>query len=346
MKTLFSVLLLCYVITLHGQGKPIDRITQRMIASFEKHDTGSSFYRAIGLAATNAFDPRTTAFLDVWKQKEQQFPHASRLGILTEITDSVMISFYDNYLRLKTEKEFSKSPDVFRTYLQGMCPCIAGRVKKGANAAKIGNLLGSCEDSLAKDKPYIKKFQEILKKNSEATKDKKLGSIMTKYLLLTCYDLYEHSLDYILTVNLEQYVKIQEAATPYLFKRPTALYQRNMMDSLVLFFPDYKKYENDIRKVIALGNPGPGYIVTEGPVKASDTQGSKVLLLFNLKNGEVVVVGQLAFSYTRTIPIKILSYSFTPVAQMKNLADVSEKIAQEIDDTFLPIYENINSSGK
>lgn len=331
--------MLCCAINAHSQAKTFDKLTQRMINAFEKTDTGG-LYRALGLAAVTAFDPRSTAFLDVWKPIEQQYPEASKLDIMSKITDSVMTYFYEDYLEKKLEKDFDKYRDIMGIDFTGMCPCVTPRVKNGYTGQDIGGILKRCEDSLLKDKAYMKKFDEAAKKNPGASKEKRFGSLMTKHLLLKCYDFYEHSIDYILHVNMEQYLNLEKIVAPYMYKRPTVFYQQKKMDSLAAFFPDYKKYEADIKKIIALGNPGPGYIIMEGPVKASDTQGSKMLLLFTLKNAAIIINGQLSFTYTKTMPLKMLSYTFTPADKLKDQDLLMEKIEREIDDSFTSYYKN------
>lgn len=322
--------MLCHAMNAYGQAKPIDKITQRMITAFEKLDTGG-LYRAIGLAAANAFDPRTTAFLDVWKQKEQQFPMASRLDIMGQITDSVMDAFYIDF-RKKTEKEFDKYPDLLRVYSFGMCPCLLPKVKSGFHHGQnISTILDKCEDSLLKDKPYVKKFDEAAKK-SPFTKDKRLGANMTKYLLLTCYDLYKHCIDYVLHVNMEQYANITNITASYMHRFPLQLHREKKMDSLAAFFPAYKKHEQDINKVAALGNAV--YMIMEGPVKASDDVLSKALVFYTVKNQATTILGQLSFTYAKSVPLKMLSYTFTPPAQIKNQANLLERIEREIDDDF------------
>jgi hypothetical protein len=105
-------------------------------------------------------------------------------------------------------------------------------------------------------------------------------------------------------------------------------------------FPDYKKYEADIKSVIALGNPSPAFLALEGPLKASDSKGSKTILLFTLKGGTITINGKISLSYSRTAPIKLLNYIFTPASQMQDKEFYIEKIEREIDDSFTSYYKN------
>ncbi|HEX2627777.1 MAG TPA: hypothetical protein VHM26_02155, partial [Chitinophagaceae bacterium] len=152
MKTLFSAMLLCIAMHAHSQSKAFDKLTRRMIDAFEKTDTGS-FYRAIGLAAATTFDPRSATFLDVWKPIEEDYPEASRLDIMKQITDSVMIYFYQDYLEQKMEKDFDSYREILRVDADGMCSCATPRVKGGYREQDINGILKRCVDSLTRDKP-------------------------------------------------------------------------------------------------------------------------------------------------------------------------------------------------
>jgi len=339
MKTLFSALLLCIAIHAHSQSKTFDKLTQRMITAFEKADTGG-FYRAIGFAAITAFDPRSAAFLDVWKPIEEEYPEASRLDIMKQITDSVMRSFYNGYLLKKMEKDFAKYRNVLEADFNYICPCISPRVKNGYTGQDINRIIKRCDDSLYLDKSYTKKMNEEIRKNPDVSNEKRWRTISVKYLVLKCRDFYENSIDYVLNVNMQQYLGLDKIGSPYFYKRPIGLYQNKMTDSLALLFPDYKKYEADIKNVIALGNPSPAFIALEGPLKANDTKGSKTILLFTLKGGTIIINGKISLSYTKTVPIKLLNYIFTPASQLLDKEFYIEKIEREIDDSFTPYYKN------
>jgi hypothetical protein len=329
MKRLFSLLLICCALQAYSQprgNKPIDRLAQKMIESFKKYDTSKNLVRHIAMAAIDAFDPPAAPFLDAWKEQEQLHPDWSMLKTMGRITDSAFDRFLV-YLWNRTDFEIKGYEDMMYEYKRAMCPCITARLPAKEPWKKYFTVLNACEDSLRKDKKYFKKFSELAQKVPVADQ-KRMTYLLEKCTFLRCVPLKDAVMAYADKVITDRYEDQSYRVADYMFRWPAYYYDKKMIDSLKILFPNYKKFETDLKSAALMDNIE--YIVSEGPTPYSNTEGNKLITFYSVISGPAKIEGQLLVTYTRKVETTLTSYTFTPGSKVKNIAELQKRIEGEI----------------
>lgn len=328
MKRLFSMLLLCCAINTYGQqaNKPIDKLTDKMIGAFDKFDTVRNLYVGIVNAALVSFDPETSPFVDAWKEYEQRFPTSSNQQLMKKMYDTVINKFYQS-LAGKTAADNQKYSELMELYLQASCNCFTEKFKGIGVAFGRMKMMNKCDDSLLKDKKYKAKFEALAKKIPNADRTR-IGHLFEKNMALRCPAYKKSGTEYVFDEVFAQYEDLAGFMADYVYREPAYFYHYKKMDSLALLFPSYKKYEADIKSAVLMDTMSNAF--SEGPVPFSSKEGTKVVTFYKIEKGDIKVVGQLAISYSRTKPVKVLTYTFTLPAKIKNLADVTKKVREEM----------------
>lgn len=327
MKKLFSALLLCCTLVVYSQqgNKPIDQLSQKMIDAFEKQDSGSNLFRNIGISALTAFDPPTAAFLGAWKEQEQLHPEMPMSSMIYRLTDTVF-NRLSIYLLNKTSSENVKYTDILQVYQSGICPCITSKLSGEEPWKHYVKALNKCDDSLRNDQKYWKRFTDLVTKVPSPERSR-LGYLMERFVFLRCPALKNAGFDYAQKLVADHQDELVYTLGEYLFRWPAYYYDRKQVDSLSGLFPTYKKFEQDLKSAVLMDTVP--YLVSEGPIPYSDKQGSKLLTFYSVQWGGIAIRGQLLCTYSRSLPVVITGYAFTPASKVKNTEQLKKKIEKD-----------------
>jgi hypothetical protein len=339
MKKLILAFALCFTATAYSQrNKPVDRLSEKLIGNFEKEDTGSNLLRNVVLSMVSTFDIPSEHFVDAWKEQEKMYPGMAMGKMMHRLTDTAYKRLIA-YIYNKTDKENAIYDKVLQMYQSGMCPCITSKFIGKEPWMNYGRVINKCEDSLINDKSYWPKFNELTRKIVPSERGR-LGDLMQLYIFLRCAPLKDAAFNYANQMITDRHYELVHALGEYVFRWPAYYYDHKQMDSLNRVFPSYKKFEADLKNAVKMDTMA--YIISEGPVPYSGKAGTKLLTFYSLGWGTIIIQGQLLCTYSRTLPIVVTGYTFTPGDKVKDIASLKKKIeADNIEQLFrIPLEDD------
>ena len=207
---------------------------------------------------------------------------------------------------------YSDNQDFFRTYNDRICPCYTSKISATDPGEKLLKVLQDCNYAIGKDTAFLR---VLLQSNSKHTaKDFiRLQQYFSLYIYANCPVINYHqneSLKY--AAAFDQYYNSLSLLKRWEGENVVRYYKNKMLDSLVAIFPQYKKYEAELKT--AAKKMEAGNVVLRGSYNAI-AAGKSPELSVQFYNGAdgFTLFGKAAMKLSANgLDSKIVSFKYSP----------------------------------
>ena len=276
-------------------------------------DPTQNYFERLSYAAQVGFNIRNPLFRKVKLAFSSKFPGKDNKWLIEKITDSI-VSLSTDSLLLKGEEELvEKAKTVLQLYKEKLCDCVTSRLEQNKKA-DLSKTVNDCEVELIKDQSFKTRMSvnTITLTNQEKLK---LQSLSSKYIYLHCPVWNSYFNDILKASTYDQYLSgiyyiINEAGSI-----AVDLYNRNRLDSLNLFFPNYKTYQVSLKQSKNL------YHKASYSRDIDEKDGASIITqtFFDSKNKQTKLLGQVVYKVEiKNDEIMVSSFTFITPEKIKD----------------------------
>jgi hypothetical protein len=293
---------------------PTKELNKKFLEVYDQTDKTKNFFERLYQANDfffSLFNDRATLAVGAL-QKKNKLNIDSAVSI---IYDTVMTTFARDHALDEFRGDNEKYLPFLKFYNEKLCPCIGEKFRQSAPRTPEEKDLAECLQKLALDTSYL---NGVRRNMGSATMNELFDAskMAMPYMYQHCSDLYNfysglmrymasnyaQQLDRNLSVIDQTVLRQFEAQSPELPK----------------IFPDYKKFETDIKSANAeFRKKGALYLVDRSSTASG--QLTVVKTYYGHNNGKLALFGQIVYVLKeQTVGAPMLSFKFTPGDKIKD----------------------------
>lgn len=335
---LIIVILSCRV-TAQTYQLPLKELTASFIDMHAHTNKSGNFFNPLLEASKWFFSTGNKPFISAVSALRKQL----KIGVDSSVRlifDTLMNNYVTNHLWDEYPGQPEKNVDLFSYCNKTICPCVSAKINKSPSKRLDENDMKDCVVNLATDTAYLNTIKRIAG-SMTMNEIYAISQLSPLYSMQHCPELC----NYFLSIIKENsaYLCIYELKRQFRDADHTiiALYNKKDFTGLAAIFPEYKKFEQQIKQVSKLFDQGRMSIY---PVQKITALGSLDFIntYYTYKNSKPLVLGQVLYTIKEdAFDAPILSIKFLTADKIINKTAVFKELNDSEVEIPTPLQETI-----